>query len=1158
LRYKELLIDAVFGFLLPILVGYVALIQVFKTPGFILYWDNAFPYDPKKAFTQILYPWHWYSSAPYDPVTGVIFNLLFMPYVWLGVAPELANKIWFLQNFALAGISMNIASRILLPKVESKLAYYGGCVTASLSYMITVPAITSIISPPRMISYSALPLAIAIYIKMLETKRNILLRSLALVFAMVLVQVWSPLLPIMIGVMAMYQLWRVVISGGQRYKVLVADLKVDIFAIALFILLNSYWFLDPFAIRLFTGRFLNLENVFGSSAPPPAGLDINTLMGLGGFFSLQNVLTLDTRWITLPSSILSNFLMVLIPVIAFIPAFLFVKERTDFKNLIMFHLVLALFCITFGAKSPPFDYLTILIASATNATGDFARFLNEPAGLIFTLAYSYALLSAVVATMILTHINKAFLNLKNLVVSRTSNIRFRRSASSLFKIATVFVLILIVAGFLVPRILYTSYPGSGNLSGNMIPVQVPQEYIDVNNWLAGRGGIDRVCWLPMPNEVLFSFNWAQYPITADWIRLISSKPLLWKGSFSSYVYSEEILEGKTQHLGSILSIAGVKYIGVHYDLSRSQPTLFPLQGQENEEMERLAAAMKKQKDLTLVYSNGFIQVFENKMYESPIIATQSIMIIVGGFDTLTTLAEQGFDLRNSTIIFADQLNNSYVKRLIPLSNLIVLGSGQGIEDLYLRFAQIRFLYPYQYLVEANSSSTSGDATADTHFDQEGDFMYSPPGATLPNGSTLNMPLNVEEQGPHEVWMRVSMHPLGGDISAYINGSYVGSVNTNSSRVYFKWERVAETSLNKGEYMLSIKNVNETNTIDVALVAPTSELNAIRSTILDMLQGKRVVTVKRDFIGIFKIIDCQGTSGNVSRYAVYSNNYIAQSFTAKNPGIFGVRLLVDREGKPGNLIVELHAANDTGGISPMVLVNSTVLPGKVSGGKPTMHDFDFSSESKELIPGRKYWLLIKQEKDAGTPSNSYGVWANNNDTYTDGFMMRSEGGVWIRMPSQDLFFLTYHTEEEITYNLDEASYSIVHLYLQNVYNNTIREVEQIPVANAIKVLDYSMPFPGKYVITVNASSPFALSIPEDYTPLWRVTNIDNTIHVPSYSTLNGYIINKTGKFDVIIEYALNEPFEISIGVSIFSLIGVTLVVIAKLNTFARLKKRLIKR
>lgn len=80
-------------------------------------------------------------------------------------------------------------------------------------------------------------------------------------------------------------------------------------------------------------------------------------------------------------------------------------------------------------------------------------------------------------------------------------------------------------------------------------------------------------------------------------------------------------------------------------------------------------------------------------------------------------------------------------------------------------------------------------------------------------------------------------------------------------------------------------------------------------------------------------------------------------------------------------------------------------------------------------------------------------------------------------------------------------------------------------------------PTKYIVHVNATKPFMLAFTESYDPLW-VAYSENYFarSIPLYSVINGFYINKTGNYDLVIEFEPQKWFYVGLVITIFSLIG----------------------
>ena len=93
--------------------------------------------------------------------------------------------------------------------------------------------------------------------------------------------------------------------------------------------------------------------------------------------------------------------------------------------------------------------------------------------------------------------------------------------------------------------------------------------------------------------------------------------------------------------------------------------------------------------------------------------------------------------------------------------------------------------------------------------------------------------------------------------------------------------------------------------------------------------------------------------------------------------------------------------------------------------------------------------------------------------------------------------------------------------------------------------YEMIDPTKYIARVNASRPFMLAFAEAYDPMWIAHSDDYfTRSIPLYSVINGFYINKTGNYDLLIEFEPQKWFYVGMWITIISLIGSVVIVIMK--------------
>ena len=96
-----------------------------------------------------------------------------------------------------------------------------------------------------------------------------------------------------------------------------------------------------------------------------------------------------------------------------------------------------------------------------------------------------------------------------------------------------------------------------------------------------------------------------------------------------------------------------------------------------------------------------------------------------------------------------------------------------------------------------------------------------------------------------------------------------------------------------------------------------------------------------------------------------------------------------------------------------------------------------------------------------------------------------------------------------------------------------------VSHNSKVVTYQDINPTKYVLRVNSDGPFFLMFSESYNRYWKAYIGEEEINsIPAYSFINGFYINKTGEFDIVVEFIGQAYFRYGIIISLVSFILIT--------------------
>jgi len=126
-----------------------------------------------------------------------------------------------------------------------------------------------------------------------------------------------------------------------------------------------------------------------------------------------------------------------------------------------------------------------------------------------------------------------------------------------------------------------------------------------------------------------------------------------------------------------------------------------------------------------------------------------------------------------------------------------------------------------------------------------------------------------------------------------------------------------------------------------------------------------------------------------------------------------------------------------------------------------------------------------------------------------------------------------------------------------YNETVEDLFK-PGKNSTpaKIVEYRKTNPTKHILKIeNATKPFMISFAESYNKLWTAhldtshydNNQDNykssfkTNSVPLYGVINGFYVNITGDYTLVIEYEPQIWFIQGLTIGILSLTGILIAI-----------------
>jgi hypothetical protein len=400
----------------------------------------------------------------------------------------------------------------------------------------------------------------------------------------------------------------------------------------------------------------------------------------------------------------------------------------------------------------------------------------------------------------------------------------------------------------------------------MEPIQIPEQYANLNNWLRAQGGQFRVLWLPYDREQ-FRYPWDNNGTIAQFSSFVSSRPSLYmfQGSgtetsrFLSYSYYNGLLENRTTDFGKIMSITNTKYFVYHNDYLDYEK----LTSTCADDKVTVYSSLMGQKDvqaldLTAEGISEYINVFKNKYDSDPVFIPTGTILLTGGLEGYNFLsAIQKFEPRDWGILYSEQ-TPGLNPNCIPSSD-ILLFFNRDFKDLVLSLADKEHIIqlanppatqdPYGNDTNGNplwasfgissadalsiwpyvDNGITSDVTSDLDFGQGYVLAFQ-------EGAQLNTRFEVKNNEDYTIWLRILQHQNGGQVIVKIDDLPTMAINASDPQnSEFTWMNLGTHSLSQGEHTLSIVNKNGKNVVNVLSIIPTNDYTKLRQEATDLVE-----------------------------------------------------------------------------------------------------------------------------------------------------------------------------------------------------------------------------------------------------------------------------------------------------------------------------------
>lgn len=421
----------------------------------------------------------------------------------------------------------------------------------------------------------------------------------------------------------------------------------------------------------------------------------------------------------------------------------------------------------------------------------------------------------------------------------------------------------ITAGILFLFCVYSWPLLTGDVNGYLSPVKVPEEYSDVYNYFMNIPGSYRIVYVPDfshsygPNTNLKPFWSPRWGMIPEFLFFSSPKPTIpagWSGTLwnpyykftlSYYYYWSLLREGDTGTLSHFLGWTNLKYVVIHNDI----PAIA-------KRVKKSIQFLNVSDDFKLVFHDGFIYVFENKLAKGEIYVPAQLILVDGGYRVIRKFYNSINDSNTYGFIFIDQgVSSSLLKNIrIVLTDK---PQSQLIEDLAFNviFEQHPefVIYPYKYVVSFDPKNKWSRASL---LDAENqvwhpfvdwknyawDFDYMKGVVfTINSEDKFTVPLKIEERNSYVLLVRCLVSEEGGSFKIYINGQQF-KISTFGNYNGFLWKVIKLGTLHRGKYRLIVQNINGFNAINLFVLIPEEMYHKVQGEVEKFLQNKTIIYV----------------------------------------------------------------------------------------------------------------------------------------------------------------------------------------------------------------------------------------------------------------------------------------------------------------------------
>jgi len=526
----------------------------------------------------------------------------------------------------------------------------------------------------------------------------------------------------------------------------------------------------------------------------------------------------------------------------------------------------------------------------------------------------------------------------------------------------------------------------------------------------------------------------------------------------------------------------------------------------------------KQRGLNPVFSNGNSTVYEDEFWAPKIFQTNKYAIVVGGRETFTDLLQiKDFDLRRYALLWADQIVGEFGRdmffHLLKGSDALIFVNSEP-QDLVMlmlknaiRFEAADFAFPSE---RSDSHWILRQSFTEKPLNIWGYFIISGRSAYTTGNVSTTRSMDITTSGEYEVWVRLLVGPDRGKLKISVDDVELGSVVPYATHYSgFVWRKVGTKDLTNGRHILSLDNCNSIygniNDVDMIVLAKPETLQSEAESLIKMIEDMPAKEIY--------ILEAQQMFKWIATKESYNWKTVELPFNGSNGYITSSQALGFETSAWTQLKYSLLRRGDYG-----VTLRAGIGP-------------DYGS-LKIIANGDEVRFMR-----FGLPDTEP-VAPTVRGTFE-----------WITLDP-----LTLELQNQISLSAT-GRVELDQLVIYSLSENTTTLNDYFKTTEAPPKVSYETISFTKFVAHIEASKPFFLALSVMYHRDWKAyLNGEEIESIPLYSWVNGFYLEKTGNYKVVLEFIGQRYVIYGWSISVATVVlFITYFLIEKINEQIRIKK-----